>query len=384
MVGSVFTVPRYGRESLADLFPSVLAGLGVAGETDRLGLGLSARRVCVLLVDGLGAEQLAEHADVAPFLAGAEPRVLTAGFPTTTTTSLTSLGVGVPPGEHGLVGYLLRVPGQERLMSPLKWRLHGAGPKVDLLKELVPEEFQPRATVFERAAAEGIAVTQVAPLMQAGSGLTRAVFRGSEFRFDVSMGDLVDGAVTALRQGDRSLVYAYHADLDTTGHVRGPGSQAWQLELANVDRAVRAIAERLPADGALVVTADHGMVELDDRVDFDTDPVLSDGVTELGGEPRARHVYTLDGAAKDVEAAWREVLGERFEVLLRDDAVDLGWFGPTVSAESLARIGDLVVVARNRGGVIRSAVEPLQSSLVGHHGSLTSAEMHVPLLVFQP
>ncbi|NNH75308.1 alkaline phosphatase family protein [Nocardia uniformis] len=380
----MFTVPRYGQESLSDLFPSLLAGLGVPGEVDRLKLGLSARRVCVLLVDGLGAEQLAEYAGAAPFLASADPRTLTAGFPTTTTTSLTSLGVGVPPGEHGMVGYLLRVPGHERLMSPLKWRLFGAGPKVDLLKELVPEEFQPRSTVFERAAADGVAVTQVGPVFQGGSGLTRAAFRGSDFRFDVSMGDLVDGAVTSLRQGDRSLVYAYHADLDTTGHVRGPGSQAWQLELSNVDRAAQAIAERLPADGALLVTADHGMVELDERIDFDTDPALADGVVDLGGEPRARHVYTVEGAAKEVEAAWTELLGDRFDVVLREDAVGRGWFGPEVSPESLARIGDLVVVARNRGGIVRSAVEPLQSSFAGHHGSLTSAEMHVPLLLFQP
>lgn len=380
----MFTAPRYGQASLADLFPSLLAGLGVPGENDRLGLGLVARRVCVLLVDGLGAEQLAEHADIAPFLSSADPRVLTAGFPTTTTTSLTSLGVGVPPGEHGMVGYLLRVPGYERLMSPLKWKLFGAGPRVDLLKELVPEEFQPRRTVFERAADDGVSVTQVGPFFQAGSGLTRAVFRGSEFRFDVSMGDLVDGAVTALRQGDRSLVYAYHADLDTTGHVRGPGSQAWQLELANVDRAAQAIAERLPEDGILLVTADHGMVALDDRVDFDTDPILRDGVVDLGGEARARHVYTAEGAAKDVAAAWSAQLGDRFEVVLRDEAIDRGWFGPAVSPESLTRIGDLVVVARNRGGIVRSAIEPLQSGFAGHHGSLTSAEMHVPLLLFQP
>ncbi|MBF6239756.1 alkaline phosphatase family protein [Nocardia otitidiscaviarum] len=380
----MFTVPRYGQASLSDLFPSLLAGLGIPGETDRLGLGLDARRVCVLLIDGLGSEQLAEHADIAPFLASADPRSLTAGFPTTTTTSLTSLGVGVPPGEHGLVGYLLRVPGHDRLMTPLKWGLFGAGPKVDLLKELSPEEFQPRATVFERAAAAGVAVTQVGPIFQAGSGLTRAAFRGSDFRFDVSMGDLVDGALTALRQGDRSLVYAYHADLDTTGHVRGPGSPAWKFELTNVDRAAQAIAERLPADAALLVTADHGMVEVDERIDFDTDPALADGVGDLGGEPRARHVYTLDGAAPDVAAAWSELLGDRFDVVLRADAIQRGWFGPAITPESFDRIGDLVVVARQRAGIVRSAVEPLQSGMVGHHGSLTSAEMHVPLLVFRP
>ncbi|MFQ6329929.1 alkaline phosphatase family protein [Nocardia sp. CWNU-33] len=377
----MFVAPRYGTGSLADLFPSLLAGLGVPGEVDRLSLGCTANRICVLLVDGLGAEALAANADVAPFLSSLVPAELAAGFPSTTATSLSSLGVGVPPGEHGIVGYLINVPGYDRLVNSLRWRLHGEGPKVDLLRELIPEKFQPNATVFERAAADGIAVTQVAPHYQAGSGLTRAVLRGCEFRPNVSTGDLVAGVAEALRAGERALVYAYHGDLDTTGHVRGPSSDAWLLELAHVDRLAATIAEHLPPNAALVVTADHGMVELDARIDFDNTPPLQDGVARLGGEPRARHVYTTGGAAADVAATWQEFLGADFHVLSRADIIARGWFGPTVSPHVADRIGDLVVVAAGSRGIIRTGAEPLQAMLIGHHGSLTPAEMNVPLRV---
>ncbi|WP_280477064.1 alkaline phosphatase family protein [Nocardia farcinica] len=377
----MFAAPRYGSGSLADVLPSVLACLGVPGEEDRLGLDLTARRVCVLLIDGLGAELLAEHAEAAPFLSGLASMPLTTGFPSTTATSLSSLGVGAPPGEHGIVGYQMTVPGYDRLVNPLRWRLQGGGPEVDLLRELVPEQFQPRPTTFERAAAAGVRVTQVAPTYQANSGLTRAVLRGNEFRPGLSFGDLVDGTITALRAGERSLVYAYHGDLDTTGHVRGPSSEAWLLELGHVDRIAAAIAARLPADAALVVTADHGMVELDGTVDFDTVEPLRDGVHRLGGEPRARHVYTVDGATADVAAAWQETLGPDFAVLPRQEVIARGWFGPLVTPEIAARIGDLVVAAAGTRGVIRSAAEPLESAMIGHHGSLTTAELDVPLRI---
>src|SRR5689334_4126912 len=163
----MFITPRYGDGALADLLPSVLGALGVEGERDRIGLGLDGvRRVAVLLVDGMGAELVAARAEAAPFLSGAPGRTLTAGFPSTTAASLASLGTGVPAGEHGLVGYLLAVPGHERMMNPLKWRLMGQGPPVDLLKVLVPEQFQPLPTTFERATAAGVAVTQVAPMYQ--------------------------------------------------------------------------------------------------------------------------------------------------------------------------------------------------------------------------
>ncbi|MGH3582026.1 MAG: alkaline phosphatase family protein [Mycobacterium sp.] len=378
----MFITPRYGDGALADLLPSVLGVLGVPGERDRVGLGLDGvRRVAVLLVDGMGAELVAARRDAAPFLDGIANRTLTAGFPSTTAASLASLGTGVPSGEHGIVGYLLAVPGHERMMNPLKWRLMGQGPKVDLLKEIVPEQFQRVTTVFERAAADGVTVTQVAPMYQAGSGLTRAALRGGEFRPTFSAGDLVDGVLTALGGGDRTLVYAYHGDLDMTGHVRGPGSEAWALELAHSDLTVRAIAERLPADAALVVTADHGMVQVESPVDFDREPLLQNGVRGLGGEPRARHVYTEQGAGPDVAAAWRDRLGADFTVLTRLEVTGEGWFGPTVEPEVAPRIGDVVVVPTGNRAITRSGAEPLQSSLVGHHGSLTPAEMIVPLYV---
>ena len=326
---------------------------------------------------------MASRRDVVPFLGGHLERTLTAGFPSTTATSLASLGTGVPAGEHGIVGYLLAVPGHDRLMNPLKWRLMGEGANVDLLKELVPEQFQPVATAFERAAADGIAVTKVAPMYQAGSGLTRAALRGGEFRPTFSSGDLVDGVVSALGDSDRSLVYAYHGDLDMTGHVRGPNSEAWALELAQIDLTVRLIAERLPAGAAVIVTADHGMVQVDSPVDFDRQPELQTGVRALGGEPRARHVYAEPGAADDVAAAWRELLGADFTVATRAEVVGWGWFGPRVTSRVAPRIGDVVVVANNNRAVIRSGGKPLQSRLVGHHGSLTPAEMLVPLYTFR-
>src|SRR5699024_5673212 len=137
--------------------------------------------------------------------------------------------------EHGLVGYLMAVPGYDRPMNPLRWRLHGEGDHVDLLTALPPERFQPHPTVFEQAAEAGITVTRVAPGYQAQSGLTRASLRGGGVDAAFSLGDLAARTVAALRASDRALVYTYHGDLDLTGHVRGPDSDSWRDELAQVD-----------------------------------------------------------------------------------------------------------------------------------------------------
>ncbi|NUT48030.1 MAG: alkaline phosphatase family protein [Saccharothrix sp.] len=368
-------VPRYGGGSLADIVPSLLAGMGVPGMVDVLGLS-GPQRVCVLLVDGLGWRLLREHEADAPFLSSLAGGPITAGFPSTTAAGLAALGTGAPTGEHGLVGYSFADGGE--VLNALRWTRYGVAEHVDLRDVLVPEDVQPRRTVFEAAADAGVAVRHVLPFDQKGSGLSRAVLRGGRFQGVLGFGDLVARVAEGLRSADRALCYAYHADLDALGHVYGPGSEPWRWQLRFVDRLAAAVADGLPPGAALVVTADHGMVVGDDKVDFDTDDVLRDGVRVLGGEARVRHLYTAEAEA--VRARWAERLGERAWVASREEAIGAGWFGPRVADHVRPRIGDVVVAARGGLTVVRSAVEPGLSTFVGHHGSLTEEEQHIPML----
>ncbi|MFE2755143.1 alkaline phosphatase family protein [Actinosynnema sp. NPDC059335] len=368
-------VPRYGSGSLADVVPSLLAGLGVPGMVDVLGVS-GPRRVCVLLVDGLGWRLLREHEGDAPFLASLAGGPITAGFPSTTASSLAALGTGLPTGEHGLVGYSF-AHGDE-VLNALRWSRYGAAEHVDLRSVLVPEEVQPRRTAFEAAADAGVEVRLVLPRDQKGSGLSRAVLRGGRFGGVLGFGDLVTRVAEALRSADRVLCYAYHADLDALGHVYGPGSDPWRWQLRFVDRLAAAVADGLPPGGALVVTADHGMVRVADPVDLDTDDELRDGVRAFGGEARVRHVYTSTPDA--VRSRWEERLGDRAWIASRSEAVAAGWFGPTVAGHVLPRIGDLVVAAKDSLALVRSRVEPGLTTFVGHHGSLTEEEQHIPVL----
>lgn len=374
--------PRYGTGSLADVLPSVLSHLGVDAEADRLKLNLDgARRVCVLMIDGLGAEQLAVHPEEAPFLTAHSSTPITAGFPTTTATSLSSFGTGLPTGEHGIVGYVVSLPGHKRPMNSLQWTLQGAASSDELPLDLVPEQFQRSPTAFERAVAAGVRVVHVGPSMQNGSGLTRASLRGAEFLGSIAIADVAAQTSAAFVDAGPTLVYAYHGDLDLIGHVRGPMSLAWRLQLRHVDMLAESIASQLPDDGALVVVADHGMVQIEHRIDYDSTSDLRAGVTQLGGEPRMRYLYTRSGATADVHDTWSNLLDDRFSVVTKDDAIERGWFGPQVTEDAYGRIGDLLALAEDASAVIRSQAEKNASRLIGHHGSLTAAELLVPAIV---
>jgi hypothetical protein len=365
-------LPAYGTGSLADVLPSIAGALSVPGETDVLGLPKAAR-YAVLLLDGMGWNLLRRHADVAPYLSSLLPtgRSLTAGVPSTTAVSLTSLGTGLPPGAHGIVGYSAIVPESGALMNALSWDA-----PVD------PLAWQPHRTVFERVAAAGVATRNVSKARFENSGLTIAAFRGTAHRGADTVEERLDAARFASREGSSSLIYVYDSQLDYTGHGLGCESWQWRKELAAADLFASKVRDALPRDAVLVVVADHGMMDVApaDRVDLDAEPELTDGLRLVGGESRFRHLYCRDGALDDVLATYRARLGDQALVLSRDEAVALGWFG-AVDERVAPRLGDVVVAATGAVALVLGAQFPQEAALVGLHGSLTPDEMLIPLLI---
>lgn len=355
--------------TLADVGVSAGAAVGVPGMADRLGLG-DARHVVVCLIDGLGWTALQAYADLAPHLCSLEGQGIDAAFPTTTPVGLAALGTGLLAGSHGLVGASFELPDEDTVLTPLHWGHHP-----------LPAAVQPEPTVFERAARAGVRVTTLSPPAYASSGLTQAVLRGADY---VGVDDIADrcAALAAiLSSSDRSFTYVYWPELDRVGHEHGPHSIQWRDSLRRVDSLIEQLLAVLVAGSVLVVTSDHGMVECppDRRIRMEDDPRLSTGVRRWAGEPRARHVYVDSGALDDVLATWRGVLGERVDVMTRDDILRAGLMGP-VDPALRDRIGDLVVLPRGRW-MLASGIDATVSGLVGQHGGLSPEELVIPALV---
>lgn len=375
-------LPRHGEATLAEIVPSALAALGVAGHQDPLGLG-RARVVVVLVVDGLGWHQLQAHTDAAPTLASAVGGPIDAVLPATTVAGLASIGTGRPPAGHGMVGYAVAHPDHLHPLNLLGWRIGLRGGGFDAREEIVPESLVPAPTAFERASAAGVMTTVILHPDFVDSGLTRAALRGGA-RHAVADLDGTIAAITRLaaHQDTPSLIYAHHPEVDWRGHVDGPGSDSWRAALGRIDKAVDALAKRLPEQALLLVTADHGMVEVaaDAPVEVSDHPLLEDGVRVLAGEPRLRQL-ALDGtvATSTVMARWRRVLGERAEVIARDDAVAAGWFGGALGATAQRLLGD-VLISVHRGSAAHRRVDPHEGRHRGQHGARTAAEVAVPLL----
>ena len=369
------------NHSLADVMPSIAAALGTQSPNP---LDLEPSRDAVLvLVDGLGAELIRRHAEHAPTLASMSTRMISAGFPSTTATSLTSLAVGAPCSRHGIVGYSFQISDSEGPTSfnPLRWTL-GSSRGPTAIHRFPPRDVQTLPSLLEVLAAEGTDITYVMRADFRESGLTRAAFRADGAYLPANtLEEIGRGVVETVSRPSRAsrFVYAYFGDLDMIGHIHGPGSAEWLQSLREVDNFIASLATELRAGCRLVVTADHGMVTAETPIDIDMIPALLSDVVTVAGEARVRHAYARAGADQDVLAAWASELGGHARVLSREQALDERLFG--AGSDHADRLGDVIAIAT--GGVVltRSQNEELESSLVGHHGANTADEQHIPLIV---
>jgi hypothetical protein len=363
---------------LADITPTIFAGLGLEDAEGRIAFGESPHgRECLLLIDGLGASIVKEFADHIPIFASLKnyDPVETA-FPSTTATSLTSLMTGVMPGTHGMLGYTVRVPRSGgRILNALKW-----DERVD------PSVWQPIPTLFERASAKGIAVAHVAAKRYEDSGFTRAAFRGATYFGANVLDDMIVAVKKSLTLAP-SFAYMYINELDVAGHSDGVGSEKWLAALTYVNKVITTLLEELPTGARLWVTADHGMVNANEKIVMGEDNSLLEGIALIAGEPRARHLYVADDyqglGVKELAVMWRESLGRKVDVYTKEDAINSGLFGPKVSLDSVERMGDLVIIARDALVLIDPARAALESAMVGHHGALTESERYVPFANFE-
>lgn len=352
------------------LTASLGASLGIAPDGKHADFG-AARHVVLVLIDGMGAQAMQEHMELVPTLAAGELQLWQADVPTTTPVGLGAIGMGMAAGQHGLVGASFYLPETGNMLAPLRWP-----------RDVPVAMVQPEPSVFRNLEQHGIRVASIGPTPYAHSGLTMAVFGSGDYR-GVRHVPEYGAALTAVQDdAAASFTYVYWPELDRVGHRHGVRSPQWRGALATVNDLVAAIRDAAAPDSLIVVTADHGMVDVPQRSRIALEEVqaLRGKLRHVGGEPRFRHLYVDSDAAELVERCRAEI-GHAFDVFTREDAIARQIFGE-VDPLLADRIGDLVCVA-NGEWMSTSVVDRRVSSFIGQHGAMSPAELLIPVVLLR-
>jgi predicted AlkP superfamily pyrophosphatase or phosphodiesterase len=365
-------LPDYGGACLSSVVPALFHRFDAEVASWLPEPARGARQVVLLVLDGLGWQQLEASAADAPTVAAGTGGAITSVVPTTTATALTSITTGRPPAEHGVVGYRVRVEGDDgagdEVMNVLRWR-SDAG---DMRRRRPAAQFQSIAPF------QGVDVPAVTRTEFSATGFTAAHLAGARL-VGWSVPSTLVVEVRRLLGAGEPFVYAYYDGLDKVAHERGLG-EYYAQELRTVDRLVGDIIEGLPAGAALVVTSDHGQVEVGTSARL-PGPELMECVELLSGEGRFRWLHARSGATDDVAAAAEQWHGDEAWVRTREQIIDEGWFGGPLTTEVAHRLGDVALVARAPVAFLDPA-DTGETRLLARHGSLTAAEMYVPLVAW--
>jgi predicted AlkP superfamily pyrophosphatase or phosphodiesterase len=367
-------VPHYGDDCLSSVVPALMARAG--GIPSWMPSPVAdARQVVLLVLDGFGWEYLAGAGRGLPALASGTGGPITSVAPSTTATALTSLATGAVPAVHGVLGYRLTVDGVKghhspEVMNVLRWRSESGD-----LRRRIP------AGAFQRVPAFGDRTVPVVTRREfASTGFSAAHLGGSRIIGWSVPSTLVVETRRLLRKGE-TFVYVYYDGLDKVAHAYGLGEH-YEAELAAVDRLVADLLDTLVPGSALVLTSDHGQVEVTEPARL-PNPALLAATALFSGEGRFRWIHARPGANDDLLAAARESHGHEAWVLTREELVESGWFGGPLEDEVESRLGDVALVAHAPVAFLDPA-DTGETRLLARHGSLTSAEMWVPLLAWSP
>jgi len=351
--------PSYDGAGLTNLVPALL---GARPSEWLPAVVRDARAVVLLVVDGLGWEAVQNRPTQLLELSSLEGQPITTVVPSTTATALTSITTGLPPSQHGIVGYRVRL--DRTVLNVLAWQAsNGRRP---------PEPFD----VQRHPPFLGRSVPVVTKAEFASTGFTEAHLRGGRFLGWRAVSSLVERCRRLIADGE-PFVYAYYDGVDKVAHEYGIGEH-YQAELIAIDWMIEYLVEVLPRGAVLVITADHGQVDVGDRVIRPHPEVLS-LVDFQSGEARFRWLHAVDGGAGELLDAAARHHGDVAWVMSRDQILDGGWFGPKVVDRARERLGDVALVARD-DVAFDDPADTGPYDLVGRHGSMTSAEVLVPLL----
>jgi hypothetical protein len=354
--------PDYHNACVTHLVPALLEGTEqpdwIPAEV------LAADRVVLVVLDGLGWNQLEARTGVAPTLAAMDGGSITTVAPSTTAAALTSISTGRPPGEHGLLGYRIAVSGG--VLNTLRWNTADG----DARTRHDPAAIQP-VDCFG---------SQRPPVVTwsafADSGFTRAHLAGARLAGFNDRKGFVDNVVSLASAGE-PFIYAYWDGIDHTAHEFGLADR-YDSELAECDKMIADLAGRLPTGTAVMVTADHGQVHVGESM-IDLPAEVTTLLAGQSGEARFRWLHARPGAAAELLVAAREAFGEVAWVRTANEVLDTGWLGPVVTEAARGRLGDVAVLASEGVGFVDPA-EVMPFQLIGRHGSLTPEEMLVPAL----
>ncbi|MDE0132234.1 MAG: alkaline phosphatase family protein [bacterium] len=322
------------------------------------------RNYVLVVIDGLGADQLNSHSQIRA-LREAHLGTLATTFPSTTAVALSSISTGLTPLSHGVLGYLQWFPHLRQVGNLLSWKNTTTGQHL----AVDPTGFLPTPNLWERLASHNILTCVYLPEELMSGSMTRMLYRGAETIPYRTPTDINPHHHTS--SDNPTLIVVYTKQIDTAAHLTGQHSPQYHLAVEATNSLWARLARRLPPDTTLIGTADHGHIDIHPDGKFRLATSALRG-TNWWGDNRT---LMLGGPNATAQATH---IARRTGAQLLTTSQLQHWLGTgTPHPELEQRLPDATLLAPPA-----TVIYPynIPTSMIGHHGGATTKEMLIPLL----
>lgn len=372
--------PDYAGGGFVNLIASLVEACGGAprhAPLERLPVAevRSATNIVFLIVDGLGDRYLLANG-AGGHIARHRRASISAVFPSTTASAITTSFTGATPLEHGLTGWFTYFSETACVAAPLPFQRRGETASLGI----APERIFVERSLFDTLARRSIVVS-FRPIIE--SRYNRHHCGRAERRAYDNLAGLLDETLNAVKSGtNRKLVYVYWPKFDALAHQHGVAGAETGAHFAQLDAMFGELLARLAGtDTIVILTADHGFIDSPPEESIELPPELSAMLRfPLCGERRVAFCHVQDQKAFLGKA--KSLLENRADVRPSKELLEEGWFGAGRAHPHFAeRIGDVTLVMKGRGTVKDWVTGEPRHLHIGNHGGMSEDEMNIPLVV---
>ncbi|QKR00527.1 PglZ domain-containing protein [Metallosphaera tengchongensis] len=353
--------PNYGR-NLYSLGCGIASWLGIQTQCDSR-IEIQGERLILLLMDGFGwniMERALGEVKEATKIHGV--------FPSTTSTTLTTLFTAKTPSQHGVLGYNTFVKSLGGIVNSLRYN-HPSESQRDSLSNGMPfEKAFPNSKGYLWQVNEGTAA--VLPAGIENTEFTKVVQgKVQETKTYLNVWDAYE-SLRSIIEKKYKFIYVYIPDVDSLAHKYGPYADPTLASAREIFMKFYSLLKDVK-EYTTLITADHGLVETRGLVELDKDEELL-SMLELPpyGDSRAVFLRTRYDMKTYIHGKYN------LKVFTKEELFQI--LGGKGDQSALPDYG--AVPLDYTAYIFNFREKSNYARLKGHHGGLFKEEIEVPLV----
>ena len=321
------------------------------------------KKIFVLLVDGMGANLIRKKLNENDFLNRNMVAKVSTVFPPTTTAATSAIRNGKSPNENGWLGWCQYLKEVNDIIIP--FRSCGFYNDIEYKNDIFPR-YVPLTTTENDLKKIGLKARILFPSF---------VEDGCE-----DLDEMCSRLIDLSYSDEYDYIYAYWDKYDTYMHEHGPSSKICDSYLEHINYLLEKTCDSLNEDTLLVITADHGQVDIHRYYNLCGSPFETFFQRRPSLEQRAMSFSIHKDMEKEFEKLFKSTFENDFILLSKDQVKRSKLFGDHNDHPRFDEfIGDYLAIATSDMVLIYRQNDDL--FYAGQHAGISDDELMVPVIL---